>query len=680
MKTTSSNFIHKIAIIALVLGLAWGLTINVSAAETTCTWTGDSGRSWGLPGSWSCGHVPTSADDVIITPADYLAGYHPLVNCAEDVPNAKDFLIEDSGQVEFIGSQYCTVYASSFTNYGNLVLNFNTADYGLSINAPFNNHGRVDISEGYLTLQRGGTHRGIFDGEPASILTIGASSFPNQTFTFDSESQILVPNLLIPGGQNGQPHHININGQFSPGLYADSSYLKIIGQFTEVTFNTQDVSMPDEVTVNGKLTLQNGPTEGYTFDVLTLSVYGQLIHDQKIKVHGQFIWKGGVLAGSGDLELIISSQNFIIQGVTHTLNGKKLISNTDTDWTQGNINLINGASFTNSGFFEARATTTMTGGEFERFINEVVLRKDTTATTTTIDIPTINNGEIQILAGSLIFTQGLNNGENTTINLGNGSLDPGESLTLNSGDSLVGSGTLVSNLVNAGLVSPGASPGKITVEGNYTQESGGSLNLELGGTSEGNYDQLEVKGAAVLHGTLNVTRFNGFIPSAGNSFTLLTYASHTGSFAAVNLPELGQDLTWQLDYEDTALVLRESSTGAITGTVFYDGSLPLSKIEVNAFLDVDAEPYKKGDIVEVGADYIAYIINDLTPANYFVSAFVDIDGDGGPPLPNEPVAWYDLDSNGVPNAVQVQGGETTSDINITLTDPVLRIFLPLILR
>jgi hypothetical protein len=64
-------------------------------------------------------------------------------------------------------------------------------------------------------------------------------------------------------------------------------------------------------------------------------------------------------------------------------------------------------------------------------------------------------------------------------------LNPGETLALEAGALLVGSGTLSSNLVNGGTVSPGASPGIITVDGNYTQESGGILEIELGGDQAG---------------------------------------------------------------------------------------------------------------------------------------------------------------------------------------------------
>jgi len=251
---------------------------------------------------------------------------------------------------------------------------------------------------------------------------------------------------------------------------------------------------------------------------------------------------------------------------------------------------------------------------------------------------------------------------------------------------LYGEGTIEANLTNAGTVSLGDdSPGIITIVGDYTQEIDGSLNLKLGGTEGTQYDQLEVSGSATLGGTLNVTFFDGFTPSAGDSFTLLTCGSHTGTFSTLILPELALGLGWYIDYHfEFFVVLRVVEVGSISGTVFYDGSLPLSKIEVNAFLDPDGSPTKKGVIVEVGADYITYVINDLTPGEYYVSAFVDIDGDGGPPLPDEPVGWYDNDADGIPDPVTVVGGETTPNIDITLEDSLedsyLQIYIPLVVR
>jgi hypothetical protein len=234
-------------------------------------------------------------------------------------------------------------------------------------------------------------------------------------------------------------------------------------------------------------------------------------------------------------------------------------------------------------------------------------------------------------------------------------------------------------------VNPRSSPGIITIEVDYTQESVGLLNLELGGTTEGTYDQLVVTGTAALGGTLNVITINGFIPSAGDSFTLLKYGGTlTGTFSTENLPDLAPGLQWRIEYHSDAVVLEVVEVGSISGTVFYDGSLPLSKIKVNAFLDVDDPPVADATILTIGDGFVTYIIEDLPENDFFVSAFIDKDDDGGPPLPDEPVGWYDNDADGIPNPVAVVSGETTPDIDITLEDSLedsyLQIYIPLVVR
>jgi hypothetical protein len=54
---------------------------------------------------------------------------------------------------------------------------------------------------------------------------------------------------------------------------------------------------------------------------------------------------------------------------------------------------------------------------------------------------------------------------------------------------------------------------------------------------------------------LNVSLL-GFSPSAGNTFPVMTYASHVGSFGTLNLPALAGGLSWLARYGATAFSLR----------------------------------------------------------------------------------------------------------------------------
>jgi VCBS repeat-containing protein len=103
--------------------------------------------------------------------------------------------------------------------------------------------------------------------------------------------------------------------------------------------------------------------------------------------------------------------------------------------------------------------------------------------------------------------------------------------------------------------------GVLSFGGAYTQ-TGGSITLKIGGTTPGsaanNYDQVQVSGAATLSGALTVTLVGSptFVPSAGDTFTIMKYLSHSGTFATANLPALGAGLAWgAVAYNSGSVVL-----------------------------------------------------------------------------------------------------------------------------
>jgi T5SS/PEP-CTERM-associated repeat protein len=88
-----------------------------------------------------------------------------------------------------------------------------------------------------------------------------------------------------------------------------------------------------------------------------------------------------------------------------------------------------------------------------------------------------------------------------------------------------------------GEVLPGNSPGILTITGAYEQDAGSTYVAEIGGTTAGtDYDQIKVTGAATLGGTLKVRLVDGFTPTVGQTFQLLSAASKTGTFSSISQP------------------------------------------------------------------------------------------------------------------------------------------------
>ncbi len=94
------------------------------------------------------------------------------------------------------------------------------------------------------------------------------------------------------------------------------------------------------------------------------------------------------------------------------------------------------------------------------------------------------------------------------------------------GGTLGGHGTVGAAVVNSGIVSP-SNTDVLTINGAYQQAKSGSFDTALAGA--GKFGQLVVNGAAKLAGTIKI--FLGhFKPKKGQSFQVMRYRSHTGSF------------------------------------------------------------------------------------------------------------------------------------------------------
>jgi hypothetical protein len=87
------------------------------------------------------------------------------------------------------------------------------------------------------------------------------------------------------------------------------------------------------------------------------------------------------------------------------------------------------------------------------------------------------------------------------------------------GGGFFGAGTMTFN----GGISPGASPAAVTIESDVVFGNTNTLFIEIGGATPGNqYDRLTIGGSALIDGNLNLSLINGFRPTGGQQFTILT--------------------------------------------------------------------------------------------------------------------------------------------------------------
>ncbi len=141
-------------------------------------------------------------------------------------------------------------------------------------------------------------------------------------------------------------------------------------------------------------------------------------------------------------------------------------------------------------------------------------------------------------------------GRRTTVN---GVMDCADSMTVLAG-CLAGTGTVRADVSVAATACPGDPTGRLTIEGDYTQEETGWLSIDLAGREEGEFDHLAVSGTARLAGTLLVDALDGFEVAAGDSFRILSFSSREGDFdRVIGCP--GPARCVELVYTDTSLAV-----------------------------------------------------------------------------------------------------------------------------
>ncbi|PJF10993.1 hypothetical protein CUR21_03360 [Pseudorhodobacter sp. MZDSW-24AT] len=124
------------------------------------------------------------------------------------------------------------------------------------------------------------------------------------------------------------------------------------------------------------------------------------------------------------------------------------------------------------------------------------------------------------------------------LTVGSGGRVEASRLILNDGGVLSGNGgTIVGDVIlDGGMISPGASPGSMTIDGDL-EVFGGSLFFEVGGGGAGMFDQLFVTGDLLAMQGLSITLslIDGFLPERGTVFDFLKVS---GSASIFDTPEL----------------------------------------------------------------------------------------------------------------------------------------------
>jgi hypothetical protein len=385
-----------------------------------------------------------------------------------------------------------------------------------TVSLPCVNTASVQANSGTLALT-------LTNGTGGFSVASGATFSVNGTATLAAGSSITgAGNFTVTGGLITNNGALNVSGTntFSGGTAVFAG----------------GCTITSTLAVNGGVVGLNG-SGAVAPAVLNVSS-GTLQGSQPVTVSGPFVWTGGALGSASSAVVVTANGGLALSGTIKYLYGT-LVNNSAGTWSAGGISCYGTALFSNTPAatldLTADGTLIYLYSSSGLFANAGTLRKTAGTGTTIVSIPCANSGSVQVNSGLLSFGDSfVQTGGQTLLNGGNFTFQNAAQLR---GGTLSGSGTITGSVSNNATVSPGASPGLLTITGTYTEGSGAHLQIELGGTTPGTgHDQISIGGPARLAGTLDVSYWNGYTPAAGNVFTTLVCSARSGVFSAIQSP------------------------------------------------------------------------------------------------------------------------------------------------
>jgi len=345
-----------------------------------------------------------------------------------------------------------------------------------------------------LGTNGGVTNTGLLEASNGGTLNITAPIVNNQNgnITANSGSTVLLNGSDIQGGT------LTNNG---------GTLGSVAGNVNTGAYPTLDGSTHGALTINGTYTnAQNSSTYalGAINNTGNFQINGGNGSNSTLNFSGNTVLQGG-----GSVTLSTASGGgsaFIVSSNT--------LTNADNT-IQGAGNISNGSDITN--------LTLVNQGSIDANVNGQALSVSANGGITNTGLLDASNGGYLVLSNTVNNSGGTVLADvNSTVVLQNG--------INNQGGTIEGFGTISGSFSDSGTILPGVigTPGNLTITGNYTQNSGGIFNEQLGST----IGLLTVNGNANFNGSLILTALNSLQNlTIGENFVIAAVSNTlTGSF------------------------------------------------------------------------------------------------------------------------------------------------------
>ena len=301
-------------------------------------------------------------------------------------------------------------------------------------------------------------------------------------------------------------------------------------------------------------------------------------------LQGGAINNTGELQGSGFITNAVSNS-----GVIEPMGGTLLLSGAFVNNSDGRVNAATGTKFRVTSASSPNAgIISLEGGtvEFTQSLTNAVGGLISGRGTLSVGgAGLVNNGNVGFSGGFAdVYGDVVNNAGAAIITSGGGTTTfyddvnaAGGEMRVSPGCSIVFFGSYSGGSIDGGTVysegdlRPGHSPAAVSFEGTLSLSSSATTYIELGGTTPGTeYDTISVGIQLVMGGTLNISLIDPFVPAHNNTFTILTYASKSGAFDAINGLNIGPRLNLVPTITATSMMLTAVQGGP--GAWRYDDS------------------------------------------------------------------------------------------------------------
>ena len=412
-----------------------------------------------------------------------------------------------AGSTVLVDTNTGVISGGTLKTSGTGTFNTNSGTLDGTVN-PVNNTGMFKVSQGNLVLQ--GT---INNTGTIALDTIGFFAILNQpTILTGSGKVIMSPNTSFLGG-NTLTNKSTIEGA---GFIGGSDPMGITNSGSIIANQKTPLVISPGATLGftntGKLIVNRGST--LNIEGLCNNFSGTTLMGGTYLVTGTLEFQNSIVTNAGSITLTGATAQ-ILNSFTNT----SALANLAANSALGSLSLGSGQILaTTTNFSNAGKTTVGAGSGFS-----VGGSYTQTAGTTTVD-------------GALMAPAGL---------------------TLQKG-TLQGKGAIAAAVTSSASVTPGDSsskPATLTVTGTYTQNSGGSLNISIGGTAAGSFGQVAVSNGVSVGGTLVIKRIKGFVPAIGNTFNIVTGSAVSGQFATVKGTSINSSEHFEVSYTPTAVTL-----------------------------------------------------------------------------------------------------------------------------